>query len=289
MHCKIPSFLLLMLAALSFTCGALAQPSESIPSIDKQATSETADNDDEGHPTCLFPVGGGTIPDSLMLSFIEESRVDNPTVLIIPYAYAAKPDVMEAQLTRFTEQFRGLGVQHVDTLDTVSGQRALEQIHQADVIWTSGGSQNTLRNTLNKVDTSLIPAIRERYDRGLALVGGTSAGAAIISQVMIGGNGGNNVDEPGDVAISEGFGLWPEVIVDQHFTQRTRLWRLRNAISRNPDYIGIGIDESTGIKYLNKTAFRVVGEGTVTVLYQQGKEQQTTTLRAGDIYELEGH
>lgn len=274
-------------------CGKTEVDTSQVRPAPKHASEMIEDEDDNGAsggPTCVFAVGGGPPPDGLIKTFVDHSNVEQPKVLIIPHAYAGTPSTMEQQLITATERFRdaGVGVENIAGLDLSSGQGALDQINSADVIWISGGFQNTLRNTLNNADTRLISAIRNRYNRGLVIVGGTSAGAAVISQTMIGGDGGNSAANPGNVSMSTGFGLWPEVIIDQHFTERNRMWRLQNAISRNPNLVGIGIDESTGILYTNKTEFRVVGAGTVTILRQQGSDQQTTILRAGDIYPLPG-
>lgn len=291
---KVPCSIFLAFVAFAFAqCTKAEVDTSQVRPAPRHASEMTDESDgDNGEPvglTCVFPVGGGATSDALMAEFLAQRTAQQPKVLIIPHAYAGTPSSMESQLTRFTNQFRDLGVQNVEGLNLSSGQGALDQINSADVIWISGGLQNTLRNTLNNADTRLIPAIRNRYNRGLAVVGGTSAGAAVVSQVMIGGDGGNSASNPGNVSISTGFGLWPEIIVDQHFTERNRMWRLQNAISRNPNLIGVGIDESTGILYINKTEFRVIGSGTVTVLTQQDGEQQVTVLHPGDVYQLAGN
>lgn len=229
----------------------------------------------------MFAVGGGTTPDSLMQHLIDKCTVEQPKVLIIPYAYAKTPSSMKAQLERFTQQFISMGIKDVEGLTIADGDAALEQINSADIIWISGGLQNTLRNTLNEADSILIPAIKNRYNKGLSIVGGTSAGAAILSEVMIGGNGGNTADSPGDVSISDGFGLWPEVIIDQHFTERSRLWRLENAVSRNTSLMGLGIDESTAVLLENKKDVKVVGKGTVTVIRHKNGSSQLEMLESG--------
>lgn len=248
----------------------------------------TPDGNEPSGPTVLFPVGGGTISDATMTTFLAESPLQQPRVLIIPHAYdrPTTQNSLQSQITRFTNQFSVLGIQNIEVLDLSSPQGALTQINRADVIWMSGGYQNTLRDRLNATSTQLIPAIKNRYNSGQAIVGGTSAGAAIVSEVMINGDGGNSATSPGNVQIQVGAGLWPEVIVDQHFTQRTRMWRLENAISRNPTLIGIGIDEETGALLKNKTQFTVVGPGTITVLRQIGSQQQATVLNTGDVYQI---
>ena len=47
--------------------------------------------------------------------------------------------------------------------------------------------------------------------------------------------------------IAKGLGLWPEVIVDQHFLKRQRDNRLISAVIDHPTLVGVGIDESTAV------------------------------------------
>lgn len=250
--------------------------------------NEEGKSDNRAVSTCLFSVGGGNVSNQMMNEFLSQSPQERPKVLIISHAYNDRPKTMQSMIVRFTDQFKSLGVadQDIESLDISTSQRALGQINRADVIWISGGFQNTLRNTLNNVDEELIPAIRARYNEGKVIVGGTSAGAAIVSEVMIGGGGGHSASNPGNVAISTGFGLWPEVVVDQHFSERNREWRLANAVSRYPDLIGIGIDEGTGVLYKDKMTIEVIGAGTVTILRQKGSDQQEQILRHGDKLSL---
>ena len=236
----------------------------------------------------LFPVGGGPISDTLMRTFLAQSPIENPRVLLIPYAYdrPKNQDNLKQTITRFRDQFTGLGVGDFQVLDLSSAAGALQQIRSADVIWISGGFQSTLRNHLNKCSPELILAIIAQYETGKAILGGTSAGAAIMSDTMINGGGGHTAKNPGDVQIRQGAGFWPEVIIDQHFTQRNRLWRLQNALARYPNKIGLGIDESTAAQFKNKKAFTVVGEGNITVIRVQGDQQEITILQPGDVYTM---
>jgi hypothetical protein len=115
-------------------------------------------------------------------------------------------------------------------------------------------------------------------------MGGTSAGASIWSDVMmVSSTTVNGIMTP---TIGYGLRLWPEAIIDQHFTQRQRLQRLEIAVSKHPTLYGIGIDESTGILYTNKTSFRVVGPGTVTVLRPVSGGHEKIILRGGDVYNM---
>ena len=89
------------------------------------------------------------------------------------------------------------------------------------------------------------------------VVGGTSAGSAIASRVMI--SGGQK--EP---RLANGLDLLPNSIIDQHFSQRLRFERLASAVGSHPERVGIGIDESTGLLVGKKRA-HVVGDGAVYV------------------------
>lgn len=108
------------------------------------------------------------------------------------------------------------------------------------------------------------------------MVGGTSAGAAVMSRRMI--SGGEIEPE-----IREGFGWLPGVIVDQHFSEKKRLERLKRAVFKHPELVGVGIDEGTGwlIKGGRGT---VVGAGSIhEVCYKVETSQFEVRHRSGDI------
>jgi cyanophycinase len=78
------------------------------------------------------------------------------------------------------------------------------------------------------------------------VVGGTSAGAAIMSQLMIMGG----FPQAG---LGEGFGFLPGTLVDQHFMRRKREPRLRHALSSYPRLVGLGIDEDAVVVVHGRT------------------------------------
>jgi cyanophycinase len=109
------------------------------------------------------------------------------------------------------------------------------------------------------------------------VIGGTSAGAAVTSEVMI--RGGNHVAELG-----RGFGFLRGVIVDQHLSERNRLRRLQGAMARHPGYLGLGIDEQTAVVVQRRVA-RVLGERQVHVCFPgQGTVK---VFRSGDRIDLD--
>jgi len=76
--------------------------------------------------------------------------------------------------------------------------------------------------------------------------------------------------------LGEGLGFVPDVIVDQHFSERRRLGRLQATVARHPDLLGLGIDENTAI-VLCGDAYEVIGTGAVTLV-----DGRSTSVPSGD-------
>lgn len=148
-------------------------------------------------------------------------------------------------------------------------------IERAGAIWFLGGDQARVTAVLlepDGSDTPMLAAIRRRLAAG-AVVGGTSAGAAIMSEGMI--NRGDTLGaliggEAGEaLELTRGLGFLPGALVDQHFGERARLGRLAVALTApdQPQRIGFGIDEDTAlIVKLGEGRAQVAGSGYVTLL-----------------------
>lgn len=160
-----------------------------------------------------------------------------------------------------------------------------EQIKGLNAIWFVGGDQTRITKALVNADGSqslALKAIWTLYKNG-GTIGGTSAGAAIMSQPMLaGGNslgainyGFTNkyIDENdqlnGPVYLENGLGFFQYGLVDQHFDARARLGRL--AVSayeyKNSYKRAYGVDENTAMIFhaADKT-MEVAGAGGVTIL-----------------------
>jgi cyanophycinase len=152
----------------------------------------------------------------------------------------------------------------VRTRDQSSSPAMLEAAKTCTGFWFSGGDQNRVGDKI--VGTPLQKVILERYAAG-AGVGGTSAGAAIMSRLMLTGddrNGKESLAEVGKGAYRtrDGMGFLPEFcIVDQHFLRRNRQNRLFSVMMDHPNHLGLGIDEATAL---------VVKNGLATVLGKRG-------------------
>jgi cyanophycinase len=139
----------------------------------------------------------------------------------------------------------------------------LERLQQASGIFFTGGNQLRLTTLLG--GTPVAKLIRTQNARGVT-VGGTSAGASILSEHMIayGDDGATAIS--GSVRLAPGLGLTNRFIIDQHFRERDRLGRLITALAYNPFAVGLGLDEDTAAFIGPDETLEVEGSGGVTVV-----------------------
>lgn len=168
---------------------------------------------------------------------------------------------------KYTDVFKRLGAEDVRVVDTAdrdaaSDPKAIEDISQATGIFFTGGNQARITECLK--DTELEAALHKRFSEG-AVIAGTSAGAAMMPDMMIVVGEGETNPRREVAQMERGMGFLPNVIIDQHFAQRGRLGRLLSALAQQPASLGFGIDENTAI-VVNGKIVEVVGEGAVTIV-----------------------
>lgn len=177
--------------------------------------------------------------------------------------------------------FERLGAEDVRVLDTQERRdseepRAVEAIEQATGVYFTGGDQARIIRAIK--GTPLDEVIHRRYQEEGLVVGGTSAGAAMMPDIMI-IEGDSETNPRGNVVdMGPGMGFLPGVVIDQHFSQRGRLGRLIAALSQQPAILGFGIDENTSI-VVSDDQLEVVGEGSITVVDE-------TTLSHSNVDEV---
>ena len=214
----------------------------------------------------IVPIGGAENKENdrrILRRFVEVSGGADADIVVIPTA-----SKMHETGTRYEAIFRDLGAARVTVMDFDTRRdcqeaNRLERLDQATGIFFTGGNQ--LRLTALLGGTPVAQLIRKRNASGVT-VGGTSAGASILSEHMIAfGDEGSSV-VAGSVRLAPGLGLTNRFVFDQHFRERDRLGRLITALAYNPFAIGIGLDEDTAVFIGPDEVLEVEGSGGVTVV-----------------------
>jgi len=223
----------------------------------------------------LLAVGGGGTTDAIVARALELAGGPKSRMLIVPQASGS-----EDAGAKSVEFWREKGALDVQVLDLTDRSKAKTAIAEADFLWMPGGDQNRLMSAL--LEAGVVDAIRDRYRAG-ALVGGTSAGAAVLSKVMI--VGGDTADltsvRAAGTETAEGLGLWDGALVDQHFLKRQRFNRLMSAVLDHPELVGLGVDEKTGVVLHPDGACEVVGDGSVLVIDARGATRKSVAKGEG--------
>mgnify|MGYP003608031164 FL=1 len=218
----------------------------------------------------LFIIGGGSRPDFLVDRMIKEAGLKSgETVAIFPHA----SEEQDSSFYYAKQQFEKRNLKALDCAfkkDEKLSPSKLDSLKTAKLIYIGGGDQVRFMEIINS-NPEVKNLLKSAYQNG-KMIAGTSAGAAVMSEVMITGNQlkykdyENTFDniEIKNVETKQGLGFIKTAVIDQHFVVRSRYNRLLSLIIENPIYKGIGIDEGTAILVKNGSA-EVVGRAQVIV------------------------
>lgn len=237
----------------------------------------------------LVIVGGGGLPPGLMSRFVElAGGKENARLVYVPCS--EEIDVSTDQ--EIVRNWKKMGVEHATSIHTKNRQIAnsddefLAPLKDATGIWFGGGRQWNLADSY--YGTKAHRMMKEVLQRG-GVVGGSSAGASIQARYLARATpiGNFNIMAPGYER--GGLGFIGGVAIDQHFTQRKRHKDLTQLISRYPQLLGIGLDETTAI-VVQKSKAEVVGNGKVFFYDSQrpviADEPDYVALPNGSSYDL---
>lgn len=150
--------------------------------------------------------------------------------------------------------------------EAVSDPDLVAQVREATGVFLIGGEQDKIVKALftsSGEQTPMLEAMWEVYRKG-GVIAGTSAGAAVMSRVMI--RSAENVLDTmlqgmrWGKEIDRGLGfIDPEWFVDQHHFVRGRFARTLVAMHSQGFKYGIGIDENSAIIVTNGKDVRVIG------------------------------
>ena len=231
----------------------------------------------------IVPIGGAEDKDNgarILRRFFELCGGKGAEIAVIPTASR-----LNETGDRYEQLFSEMGAGNVSVLDFDTRRDAHERnrvarIEQASGIFITGGNQLRLSTILG--GTPVAQAIRACNAHGVP-VGGTSAGAGILSEHMIaGGDSDTPTPNANGVRLAPGLGLTNRFVIDQHFRQRDRLGRLLSALAYNPFAIGLGVDEDTAAFIGPDNTVEVEGSGAVTVVDAEGLQFSSMALVSGD-------
>ncbi|MCW1958197.1 MAG: cyanophycinase [Mycobacterium sp.] len=240
------------------------------------------------HPT--LAIIGGRLEDDNAAIYNEMHRLAGGRIVVFATA-SGVPDEVGAETVGV---FRAYGFDAV--LAGVHGPGApgaaqnkaiADLVEDYGSVYFTGGDQALITGALapRGRESRVLKAIRQAQRRG-SLVAGSSAGAAIMSEVMFSGGTSleaatygvvGDADEPG-MLLAPGLGFFPWGMVDQHFIKRGRFGRMVVGMQASGAKRGYGIDENTAF-FVEGNLARVIGEYGVFVFdLQEAKVDRRNRL-----------
>ncbi|HXD11823.1 MAG TPA: cyanophycinase [Anaerolineales bacterium] len=226
--------------------------------------------------TTLMAIGGAVDFEepSIFREFIERAGGAKAKLVILPQASGLKNTGRE-----YCEIFQGFGLKSKPIAlefrerKDADKKRHLDALRDATGIFIAGGTQMRLTSIFGgtEFETELLAAFQRE-----AIIAGTSAGAAVMSMVMIAYGKSGATPREGLARFSPGIGFTDKIIFDQHFRQRDRLGRLMYAISMHPGLLGVGVDENTCAIVEDDQHITVCGRNAITIV--DGKEMISTNV-----------
>lgn len=202
----------------------------------------------------LFIIGGGERSDALMQQMLNTANLKpNDYIIVLPMSSEVPDAGFEFFATQMKKLKEGVVIKNFNfAKHDVNDKKWIDSLTGAKLIYILGGDQNRFMKVV--LGTPVYTAIHKAYNNG-STIGGTSAGAAVMSKYMITGqhlidtaakDGFNKLWDK-NIEFSEGLGLLRNTIIDQHFIKRNRYARLISSLAAHPEMTCLGIDESTAV------------------------------------------
>src|SRR2546421_3719297 len=234
---------------------------------DASAPQRLAPTTDGGPVGPVMVIGGAEdkLGERVILSrFVELAGGDQAQIVVISTASSlgdAATDLYRHLLGRIgARTVTGL---RPETREEANDPQAVAALTSATGLFMTGGNQLRLSSIIG--GTALGAAILDAHGRGV-VVAGTSAGASAVATHMMAFGSSGATPKHRMAHVSVGLGLLVNVVVDQHFEQRTRLGRLLAVVAQSPSLIGWGLDEDTAAIIDAGDVLEVIGRGWVTIV-----------------------
>lgn len=212
---------------------------------------------------------------AILARFVKLSGAESARVVVISTASSLGEEATQL----YRELFTRMGVPHVSGLRPLIREEAdrpegVRLVDEATGIFLTGGNQLRLSSV---VGATALGAALLRASQWGAVIAGTSAGASAVSTHMVAFGASGATPKHRMVQVSAGLGLLRDVVIDQHFEQRTRLGRLLAVVAQSPSLLGMGLDEDTAAVVHPDETMEVIGRGAVTII--DGSDVVTDAFR----------
>ncbi len=297
------------------TCGCLMAPCFLVLAFGLigQGIAETAEVTKTPSSGRLVIVGGGLSQrnEAVYRSFLETVPEDAP-IGVIPLASGLTEEAGRSSMTSI-QQYATNPDRVFDTDMTsnkpefASDENCAKSLEKCGALWFTGGDQSRIVAAMrpDSGDTISYKAVLKVLENG-GTVGGSSAGAAMMSNPMIRGgdsasamlHGAGSGERRGGVSVGKGLGLFPYGVTDQHFLERGRFGRLIVALEATDQRLGFGVRENSALVVdLSSGYMTAVGDQAVTIIDHEGKAGdggkreniRVHLLDDGDAYDVRTH
>lgn len=222
--------------------------------------------------------GGSKPTPAIQARFVELAGGKSARLVIVPTASPMPEGRDEFFLTPWKDcGAADVTLLHVKSRELADDRPFCDRIRQATGIWFTGGDQSQIADVC--IGTMVEQELHALLKRGGA-VGGTSAGATVMSRVMIAG-------ENPELHVATGFDMLPGAVIDTHVIRRKRIPRLFKVLESHPGLFGCAVGEDTAL-VIRGREMRVVGDATVTLLLSATKARpaKEVELKSGDVVDL---
>ena len=234
----------------------------------------------------LVIVGGNMQDPAIVKRFIDLAGGPDAPIVIIPTAGEADDeyDNYWSGLKLWRENgAKNLTVIHTRDRKVADTEAFVKPIRAARGVFFGGGRQWRLADSY--LNTQTHKELTALLNRG-GVIGGSSAGASILTSFMVRGDTKSNEKMIGDHTV--GLGFLKNAAVDQHLLRRNRQFDMLEVIDKYPDMLGIGLDENTAI-VVEGDQFDVIGQS-YAVIYSNkpvaGASGRFYFMGAGDRFDM---
>ncbi|MDR0866235.1 MAG: cyanophycinase [Candidatus Symbiothrix sp.] len=245
----------------------------------------------------LVIIGGGTVVPVIWDKIIELAGGKEKAKLVI-VTNASGDDgnlhqpAIDSAIVRIGKE--NVSTLHLKTIQESNDPKNLESLRQATGIYFTGGRQWWIADAY--LNTLAHQEFLNVLKRG-GVIAGSSAGASIQGSFLWRGDTKTANIIIGDH--TQGLGFLRNSVIDQHILVRNRQFDLHDFVQLAPQFIGIGLDESTAVVII-KDSLEVIGKSYVAINNAEKKESKANDwenldskpfflLQAGQKYDLKEH